>query len=80
MKSIRRSRVLFFATLVAAAPVAPLRAGEVVNRILVHVNSRIITQSQFEARMEQNVREAGTPPNAAKGEEMKKSVMEELVN
>ena len=58
----------------------PLRAGEIINRILVHVNSRIITQSQFDARIEQTVREAGPPPNAAKGEEMKKSVMEELVN
>lgn len=59
---------------------APLPAGEIVNRILVHVNSRIITQSQFDARIEQNMRENGSPPNAAKGEELKKSVMEELVN
>ena len=59
---------------------APLRAGEVVNRILVHVNSRIITQSQFDARIDQSVHESGPPPTAAKGEEMKKSVMEELVN
>jgi peptidyl-prolyl cis-trans isomerase SurA len=58
----------------------PLWAGEVVNRILVHVNSRIITQSQFDARIDQNIRESGPPPNTAKGEEMKKSVMEELVN
>ena len=59
---------------------APLRAGEVVNRILVHVNSRIITQSQFDARIDQNMHENGLPPTAAKGEEMKKGVMEELVN
>jgi parvulin-like peptidyl-prolyl isomerase len=57
-----------------------LRAGEIINRILVHVNSRIITQSQFDARFEQTMREAGPPPNATKGEEMKRSVMEELVN
>jgi parvulin-like peptidyl-prolyl isomerase len=61
----------------ALAPVLP--ASEVVNRILIHVNSRIITQSQFDARIEQNIRENGAPP-AAQREEFKKSVMEELVN
>ena len=80
MKSIRRPRVLPFVAFAAASLALPLGAGEVINRILVHVNSRIITQSQFDARIDQNVRENGTPPNAAKTEEMKKSVMEELVN
>lgn len=81
MKPFRRLRVPFFVVVAAMAPVAvPLRAGEVINRILVHVNSRIITQSQFDARIEQNVRENGPPPNAVKREELKKSVMEELVN
>jgi peptidyl-prolyl cis-trans isomerase SurA len=85
VKSYRLPRVpfsvVFLFAAVAAVPVAvPLRAGEVVNRILVHVNSRIITQSQFEARIDQTVREGGPPANAAKGEEMKKNVMEELVN
>src|SRR5659263_169174 len=58
----------------------PLRAGEIITRTLVYVNSRTNTQSQSDARVDQTVREAGPPPNAAKGEEMKKSVMEELVN
>jgi peptidyl-prolyl cis-trans isomerase SurA len=81
VKSFRLLRVLFSVVfLFAALAAVPLRAGEVVNRILVHVNSRIITQSQFDARIDQTVRESGPPPNAAKGEEMKKSVMEELVN
>ncbi len=81
MKSFRRVRVLFLVLLATVASAAlPLRAGEIINRILVYVNSRIITQSQFDARIEQTQREAGSPPNAAKGEEMKKSVMEELVN
>ncbi len=80
MKSIRRPRVLPFVAFAAASLALPLGAGEVINRILIHVNSRIITQSQFDARIDQNVRENGTPPNAAKTEEMKKSVMEELVN
>jgi parvulin-like peptidyl-prolyl isomerase len=60
--------------------VFPLSASEVVNRILIHVNSRIITQSQFDARMEQNIRENGVPPGPAQREDLKKSVMEELVN
>ncbi len=50
------------------------------NRILVHVNSRIITQSQFDTRYEQNVKENGNPPTAAAREDLRKSVMEELVN
>ncbi len=85
MKSFRLPRVLFsvvflFAALTVCLAAAPLRAGEVVNSILVHVNSRIITQSQFDARIDQTIRESGPPPNAAKREEMKKSVLEELVN
>lgn len=85
VKSFRLPRVLFSVVFLSAALAAvlaavPLGANEVVNRILVHVNSRIITQSQLDARIDQTVHEAGPPPNAAKGEEMKKSVMEELVN
>ncbi len=81
MTSFRRSFVLFFAALAAAVPAAPpLLSGEVINRILVHVNSRIITQTQFDARVDQTVREAGSAPNAAQSQEMKKGVMEELVN
>jgi peptidyl-prolyl cis-trans isomerase SurA len=81
VKSIRRLRFLLPAVLAATAFVAvPLWAGETINRILVHVNSSVITQSQFDARFDQAVRESGAPPNAAKGEELKKSVMEELVN
>jgi len=81
VKSFRLLRVLFSVLPAAAVFVAiPLLAGEILNRILVHVNSRVITQSQFDARLDQAVRESGSPPNAAKGAEMKKSVMEELVN
>ena len=85
VKSFRLPRVLFsvvflFAVLAVILAAVPLWAGDVVNRILVHVNSRIITQSQFDARIDQTVHEAGPPSNAARGEEMKKSVLEELVN
>jgi peptidyl-prolyl cis-trans isomerase SurA len=79
--SFRRPLVLAFAALAAAVPAAgPLVSGEIVNRILVHVNSRIITQSQFDARVDQTVKDTGPPASAAKGEEMKKGVMDELVN
>jgi peptidyl-prolyl cis-trans isomerase SurA len=77
---VRFSVVFLFVALAAVLAAAPLWAGEVVNRILVHVNSRIITQSQFDARIDQTIRESGPRPNAAKAEEMKKSVLEELVN
>ena len=75
--SSRPPRVLFSVVFLFAGS---LWASEVVNRILVHVNSRIITQSQFDSRIDQTIHESGAPPNAAKGEEMKKSVLEELVN
>jgi parvulin-like peptidyl-prolyl isomerase len=58
----------------------PLFAGEVVDRILIYVNSRIISQGLFEARLDQVSRENGPPPDAARREDMKKSVLEELVN
>lgn len=66
--------------LLALCPAAPLQAGEVVDRVLVHVNSRIISQGLFESRYDQVARETGPPTNAAKREEMKKTVIEELVN
>lgn len=68
------------AAFVALTPASPLSASEIVNRILIHVNSRIITQSQFDTRMDQSIRESAAPPTAAQREALKKSVMEELVN
>ena len=68
------------AVLLALFPAAPLRAGEVVDRVLVHVNSRIISQGLFESRFDQVSRETGAPASTAKREEMKKAVVEELVN
>lgn len=58
----------------------PARPAEVIDRILVRVNSRIITQSLLDSRVEQLQREGGAPPDVAHAEELKKSVMEELVN
>jgi peptidyl-prolyl cis-trans isomerase SurA len=63
------------------AAVDPLRAAEVVDRILAFVNSRIITQSTLDARAEQTIRDTGgAPPDMKRREEMKKTLMEELVN
>lgn len=74
----RPVRWLPLAVLLAAAP--PLFGGEVIDRILVHVNSRIVTQSLLDGRLEVATREAPSPPDTARHEEMKKGVLEELVN
>lgn len=68
-------------SLVAALLVAaPAPAAETVERILAHVNSRIITQSAFDTRYEQAVREQGPPANAARADELKTSLFNTLVN
>lgn len=73
----------FVRPLVAAAllvSAASVSAAEVVDRILVHVNARIITQSAFESRVTGTVREAGEAPEAARSIEVRRSVMKELIN
>jgi peptidyl-prolyl cis-trans isomerase SurA len=65
----------------AALALAPaLLAGDVIDRILVRVNSRVITQSAFDQRVVQTFREAGKAPTEKQLLETRKSVMEELVN
>lgn len=59
---------------------ASAASDEVVERILAHVNSRIVTQSAFDARYEQVVREQGPPPNAARAEEMRKTLFNTLID
>lgn len=59
---------------------SPVRAGEVIDKILLHVNSRIITQSVFESRVSQAVHESRSMPDAAHLEELRKTLMEELVH
>jgi len=66
--------------LVALVAAAPAPAAETVERILAHVNSRIITQSAFDARFEQAIREQGPPANAARADELKKALFNTLVN
>jgi len=66
--------------LAAALLPSPAPATVVVERVLIHVNSRIITQGAFDARFDQIIHEEGPPANAAKADEMKKKLLEELVN
>ncbi len=63
---------LAFATLPAA--------GEVVDRILVHVNARIVTQSQLDERTETALREAPPGLELARREEVRKAALRELLN
>ncbi len=59
----------------------PALAGKVIDRILVRVNSRIITQSQLDNRIEQTSKDAGgAPSDPTKLDEVRRSTMEELVN
>lgn len=55
-------------------------AGEVIDRILVHVNSRIVTQSQLDARVETALKEAPPGLDAGRREELRKLSLGELVN
>ncbi|MFN7989596.1 MAG: peptidylprolyl isomerase [Thermoanaerobaculia bacterium] len=55
-------------------------AGEVIDRILVHVNSRIVTQTQLDARVEAALREAPPGLDASRREEVRKTALGELVN
>ncbi len=55
-------------------------SGEVIDRILVHVNARIVTQTQLDARVEAALREAPPGLDAARREEVRKASLKELVN
>lgn len=67
----------FLAPLVLAALPA---AGEVIDRILVHVNAKIITQSMLDERTEQALKEAPPGLDLARREEVRKAALKELVN
>jgi peptidyl-prolyl cis-trans isomerase SurA len=67
--------------LLAVAAARPVFAGKVIDRILVRVNSRIITQSQLDNRVAQTTQDSGGPPtDPAKLDEARRATMEELVN
>ncbi len=74
-------RRLFGTALFASVSFAALPAnGEVVDRILVHVNARIVTQSQLDERTEAALREAPPGLELARRDEVRKAALRELVN
>lgn len=58
----------------------PATAATVVERILVHVNTRIVTQSMLDQRVDVAVRELGGRVDDAKLREVRKALLDELVN
>ncbi len=74
-------RRLFGTALFASLAFAALPAtGEVVDRILVHVNARIVTQSQLDERTAAALREAPPGLELARRDEVRKAALRELVN
>ena len=57
-----------------------LAGGEVIDRILVRVDSQAVTQSLFDRRLRRLASDAGTPSPVAATLETKRAVMEQLVN
>lgn len=55
-------------------------AAEVIDRVLVHVNGRIVTQSQLDNRTDTALREAPPGLDAARREEVRKASLKELVD
>lgn len=72
--------------LIGTAILAPLAfsslpaAAEVIDRILVHVNARIVTQSQLDERTEVALREAPPGLDVARRDDVRKAVLRELLN
>ena len=78
MTTLRR---LFGTAFLASLVLAPLPlSGEVVDRILVYVNARIVTQSQLDNRTETAMREAPAGFDQSRRDEVRKAVLRELVN
>ena len=78
MTLIRRllGTALFALLALSAVPAA----AEVIDRILVHVNARIVTQNQLDERTETALREAPPGIDASQREEVRKAAMRELLN
>ena len=74
-------RRLFGTALFVSLAFAALPAtGEVVDRILVHVNARIVTQSQLDERTAAALRDAPPGLELARRDEVRKAALRELVN
>lgn len=73
-------RLLGTALLAPFALAALPAAAEVIDRILVHVNARIVTEHQLDERTEATLREAPPGLDRAAREQVRKAALKELVN
>jgi len=71
---------LVMAAVAVIGAARPLRGAEVIDRVLVRVDSRAITQSGFDQRVQQRVKEGGKPLAGKELLEVERAAMEELVN
>jgi peptidyl-prolyl cis-trans isomerase SurA len=71
---MRLHRLLFTAVLAAAA--VPVMAADVVERIVARVNDRLITQSEFDRRMEAARHAPNAPTDIA---QLKKDTLEDMI-
>lgn len=78
MTPLRRLPGTAFLALLALSPLPA--AAEVIDRILVHVNARIVTAHQLEERVEATLREAPPGLDRASREQVRKAALKELVN
>lgn len=73
-------RLIGTALFASLALVALPATSEVVDRILLHVNARIVTQSQLDDRTEGALREAPPGLDLARRDEVRKAALRELLN
>ncbi len=66
-------------TLLALSGARSVAAGEVIDEILIHANSRVVTKSMWDSRVEQTLKDTPTA-DPAKLEAIRKGALEELVN
>ena len=78
MTPLRRLLGIAFLVPFALAPLPA--AGEVIDRILVHVNGMVVTQSQLDARIETTLREAPPGFDRSRTDVIRKGILKELVN
>jgi peptidyl-prolyl cis-trans isomerase SurA len=73
---MRTRRLLLAASLVAAGFAGPVFAADVVERIVARVNDRLITQSEFDRRMEAARHAPNAPTDVA---QLKKDTLEDMI-
>lgn len=79
---MRRNRRSCLAVLLAWVSLSsvPVHGADLVDRILVRVNSRVVTQSQYDARLEAAIKDTPGTLSEAQRTEAKKAVMQELIH